>query len=63
MNYTYEVIEIDQIISSIKRTDENGLISWIPIDGGNSDYQAYLNRESEQSTPIVGEHLTKIIPD
>ena len=38
---------------SIKRTDLDGSIWWIPIDPANSDYQRYLNPEAEQSTPIV----------
>ena len=38
----------------IKRTNEDGSISFIPMDEGNSDYQEYLKRdEAEQSTPIV----------
>jgi hypothetical protein len=36
----------------IVRTNENGTESWIPVDPANSDYQAYLNPEAEQSTPI-----------
>jgi hypothetical protein len=36
----------------IARTNEDGSISNIPIDAGNSDYQAYL---AEQSTPIPTE--------
>jgi hypothetical protein len=38
---------------TIKRTDENGLIYFIPKDEANSDYQRYLNPEAEQSTPSV----------
>jgi hypothetical protein len=30
--------------------DEKGKEFWIPVDVGNSDYQAYL---AEQSTPMV----------
>jgi hypothetical protein len=37
----------------IVRTNEDGTESWIPKDEGNSDYQRYLNPETEQSTPIV----------
>ena len=37
---------------SIKRTDEDGTIWWIPTVRGNSDYEAYL---AAQSTPIVTE--------
>ena len=49
MEYTYEVIT-DELSQSqtIKRTDENGLVSWIPTDPANSDYQAYLNPDKVQ---------------
>lgn len=40
--YTYEVIETDRATTVIKRTDANGVESWIPTDPGNSDYQRYL---------------------
>jgi len=54
MEYTYEEkTELNVII----RTDENGIVSSVPIDPANSDYQRYLawleNPEAEQSTPIV----------
>ena len=53
MKYTYEVIEHDLIpYRSIKRTDKNGEVSFIPFDEANSDYQAYLN-------PDKVEHLTE----
>jgi hypothetical protein len=43
MKYTYELIEDTNINSqSIKRVDEEGNESFIPIDPANSDYQAYL---------------------
>jgi hypothetical protein len=38
---------------TIKRTDENGLIYFIPKDEANSDYQRYLNPEAEHFTPSV----------
>ena len=38
---------------TIKRTDENGLIYFIPKDEANSDYQRYLNPEAEHFTPIL----------
>jgi hypothetical protein len=43
MKYTYEVIT-DELSTNqtIKRTDENGLVVWIPCDPANSDYQEYL---------------------
>jgi len=40
---------------SIKRTDPDGTIWWIPSDPANSDYQRYLNPEAEQSTPILSD--------
>jgi hypothetical protein len=52
MTYTYEIV-IDEITQSeiLKRTDETGVVAWIPMVDGNSDYQRYLNPEAEQSTP------------
>jgi len=46
MEYTY-TIPIDSITNepstiTICRTDADGLVSWIPTDPANSDYQAYL---------------------
>jgi hypothetical protein len=47
----YEEVIEDGVVTTIKRTDADGVISWIPADPANSDYQAYLN-------PV--EHLTEI---
>lgn len=37
----------------IEMTDENGVISWVPCDPANSDYQRYLkwleNPEAEET--------------
>lgn len=41
MKYTYEIITAKNT-ESLKRTDENGEIVWIPINEANADYQAYL---------------------
>jgi hypothetical protein len=49
----YEEIIEDGVVTTIKRTDADGVISWIPADPANSDYQRYLNPEAEQSTPSV----------
>ena len=49
----YEEITNDFGGTIIKRTNEDGSETWIPIDPANSDYQRYLNPEAEQSTPIV----------
>jgi hypothetical protein len=41
ITYTYELI-VDDLGEVVKRTDENGLVAWIPTDPANPDYQAYL---------------------
>jgi hypothetical protein len=43
---TYETITTDLGSKIIKRTDESGAVSWIPLDPANSDYQAYLADEA-----------------
>jgi hypothetical protein len=38
----------------IGRNNEDGSISYIPLDPANSDYQEYLNKDkAEQFTPMV----------
>jgi hypothetical protein len=49
----YEEIIENGVVTTIKRTDANGVISWIPCDPANSDYQRYLNPEAEHFTPSV----------
>jgi len=49
MKSTYEVTES----GTIKRTDSDGSVFWIPADPANSDYQRYLNPEAEHFTPNV----------
>jgi hypothetical protein len=59
MTVTYNHIQADPetlTLEHIDRFNEDGTVSWIPIDQANSDYQAYLNKDKvEQSTPIVFE--------
>ena len=52
----YEIL-IDELTKTetIKRTDENSQVWFIPSDPANSDYQAYLNKDKPQV-----EHLTEI---
>jgi hypothetical protein len=52
MTYTYEIVT-DEITQSeiLKRTDEVGIIAWVPMVAGNADYESYLNPQAEQSTP------------
>ncbi len=54
MEYTYEIITAKGA-STLKRTDTDGEVVWIPMNEANSDYQRYLNPEAEQSTPILPE--------
>jgi hypothetical protein len=46
----YREVTVDNGEKFIVRSNENKTESWIPVDPANSDYQAYLNPESEQST-------------
>jgi len=52
MKYTEITMALgDKVIT---RDNEDGSITYIPIDPANSDYQAYLNKDkAEQSTPEV----------
>ena len=56
---TYETVTDFFGVESIKRTDADGSIWWIPMDEANSDYQAYLatlaSELSNPSTPQAGE--------
>jgi len=38
--------EVTEGQSFIVRTNEDGSESWIPKDESNSDYQAYLNKDT-----------------
>ena len=38
----FEIIKNDNGSETIKRTDADGQVWWIPTDPANSDYQAYL---------------------
>ncbi len=44
---TYEPFTTESGNEFIKRTNEDGTVSFIPIDPSNSDYQAYLKHEAE----------------
>lgn len=50
MEYTYEII-MDELGNEIlKRTDADGVVSWIPLEFANSDYKAYLESINETKT-------------
>jgi hypothetical protein len=42
MKPTYEIIVNDSNKETIKKTNSDGSIWWIPNDPANSDYQEYL---------------------
>jgi hypothetical protein len=46
MKPIYEIIEIENSGSILKKTDSSGQVWLIPTDPANSDYQAYLNRDN-----------------
>ena len=50
---TYEIVENAPYTTVIKRNNEDGSTTFIPIDESNSDYQRYLNPEAEHFTPSV----------
>ena len=49
----YKLVEdiISGNIQSVKLTDASGAISFVPFDGGNKDYQEYLEWVDEGNTP------------
>ena len=54
MKYTEITTALGELI--IKRDNEDGSVSFIPMVESNSDYQAYLDRDKPKaalSTPIV----------
>ena len=48
---TYKIVEVVNITGEtnqiLKRTNEDGSVSWIPMDESNADYQRYLNPDAE----------------
>ena len=55
--------EIKQDISGndyLEMTTPDGVVSFVPMVAGNSDYEAYLNPEAEHFTPIVIDEATTI---
>jgi len=48
MTYTYENITDELGYEILKRTDADGVVTWIPIDEANKDYQEYLNPKDAQ---------------
>jgi hypothetical protein len=55
MAVTYEKYTSISGVDFIRRFNEDGTYSDIPLDQANSDYQRYLNSEAEQSTPNLAD--------
>jgi len=51
MKYTYEIIMDELNNKTLKRTDENDVVCWIPLNPNNSDYQAYLQSLEVNNDP------------
>ena len=52
---TFETINTD-FGSSIQRNNDDGSVTFIPVDNANPEYQAYLaTLPSNSSTPQAGE--------
>lgn len=43
---TYEIFTTESGNEFIQRFNEDGSISFIPLDPTNADYQAYLNKDN-----------------
>ena len=50
---TYEIKQSIDGTNFIEMTTPEGIVSFVPMVDGNSDYQTYLNSEAAQSTPLV----------
>ena len=56
----YEILNTNNSQTIIQRMNEDGSLTYIPTDPSNSDYQAYLNKDtlaselSNPSTPQAG---------
>ena len=53
MKNTYEIKTNVFGQNYLEMTTPDGVVSFVPMVAGNADYEAYLNPEAEQSTPIV----------
>ena len=55
MTITYEELDNGTNQKFIRRFNDDGSYSDIPMVEGNSDYQRYLNPEAEQFTPNLAD--------
>ena len=52
-NILWAIVQLDGGVQSLRRTDENGDVSWVPEAPGNRHYGEYLAWVAEGNTAEV----------
>ena len=52
-NILWAIVQLDGGVQSLRRTDENGDVSWVPEASGNRHYEEYLAWVAEGNEPEV----------
>ena len=52
-NILWAIVQLDGVVQSLRRTDENGGVSWVPEAPGNRHYEEYLLWLAEGNEPEV----------
>jgi hypothetical protein len=55
MKNTYKIKTDIYGVDYLEMTTPQGVVSFVPMVAGNADYEAYLNPQAEQSTPMVAD--------
>jgi hypothetical protein len=56
---TFRIVK-NEVSDYLEMTDGE-IVSIVPFDEGNADYQRYLNPEAEQSTPLTYEPTEPVV--
>ena len=59
MNYTYQLVEKFDGTQQLQRIEDS---AWIPIDGGNGDYRAYLSWVEKGNAPALIPFVVEKVP-